>query len=141
MSDRPRVFLGRVPRYDDRAALASAVRRGLNAVGGHVRGHVFTKPNLVMPHHKVGRACYTRPEVARAVIEALLERAPDARFTVGGNSGLGVPTAVMARRAAGAEPELADGFWALERLFPGAVRIAPPTKHLCDVTSSRAVPC
>lgn len=125
MSERPRVFLGRVPRYDDRAALASAVRRGLDAVGGRVSGHVFAKPNLVMPHHRVGKACYTRPEVARAVFEALLERSPDARFTVGGNSGLGVPTAVMARRAAGADPDLADGFWALERLFPGHVTLSP----------------
>jgi uncharacterized protein (DUF362 family) len=115
-----------VTRYEERAALASAVRRGLDAVGTPaLKGKVFVKPNLVMPHHRVGKANYTRPEIARAVVEALLEREPDARFTFGGNSGLGVPTAVMARRAAGSDPELALGYWALERLFPGAVRISP----------------
>lgn len=125
MSGREKVFLALVERYDH-AAIAAAVRRGLEALGVEIPARLFGKANWVCAHDRVAAHGYTRPEHLRGAIAAIFERNPAATIVLGGNSGAGVPTRAMARRARGEAPEFRRrGALELARLFPGKVEVAP----------------
>ncbi|HEY3999632.1 MAG TPA: DUF362 domain-containing protein [Candidatus Xenobia bacterium] len=125
MSERPVVWIGRAESYQS-AVLAEALSRGFGVVQVPLGRVLAAKCNWVMAHRGVSRHCYTRPEVVRPAIEQILSQVPDAELTFIGNSGAGVPTAVMARRAEGEAPEFrGQGFCALPGMFHGRVRIVP----------------
>jgi len=126
LAAREKVFVARVRGYEDTAAIAAAVRRGLDFLGWKPPARLVGKANWVLAHEAVARSCYTRPEFLKGALTAILERNDAASIDLIGNSGAGVPTRVVARRAAGNAPEfLARGAYELERIFNGRVKIRP----------------
>lgn len=110
-----RVFIAEVSSYDE-GAIAGALERALDTLGEELPGERWVgKANWVFAG-RWAADCYTHPTFLTAALDVLLRRRPGASMTLVGNSGLGVPTRAMARRA---------GVDAVLRRFPGRVRIEP----------------
>lgn len=123
---REKVFVARVPSYDDPDAIAAAVRRGLEFLGYTPPARLVGAANWVLAHREVARSCYTRPEFLLGALRALLGRNESASIELIGNAGAGVPTRSVARRAAGTSVAFERrGAYELERALPGRVRIRP----------------
>lgn len=121
----PRVYVARVDRYDH-DELVAAIGRGLDHVGTKLRGNVVAKANWVFAHRGLAPAACTRPEVAHAAFEQLLQRDPDLYVLMCGNAGLGVSTRRMCSAARGEDPKFRrKGFAALPGLHRGRVQIRP----------------
>ena len=122
---RPRVYVARVGDYEP-AAIAAAVRRGLDHTGQPLRGNAAATPNLVFAHRRLSPAAYTRPEVVHGALEVLLAQRPDLYVVLCGNSGLGVSTRRMAAAARGSAPGLRRrGYLSLPRLHRRRVALRP----------------
>lgn len=124
-SDRPRVYVARVGDYDP-AAIAAAVRRGLDHVGQPLHGNVTAVPNLVFAHRRLSPAGATRPELVHASLQVLMQARPDLYVLLCGNSAAGVSTRRVAKAARGdSAPWKRRGYTALPKLHRGRVALRP----------------
>ncbi len=106
-------------------AIQSAVSAGLKAIDVSLTGHLFAKANWVLAHHRVARYAYTRPELLDGALHAIFALNPNIRdLVLGGNSGLGVSTRRMAKRA---------GVQALLSKFPNRLFIEPGDEALTAI--------
>lgn len=122
---RPKVYIARCPDYAP-DTVAAAMGRALAAVPCSLGRHSVAKANWVFADARMARSCYTRPEVVQAALDVLLAASRQAHVTFIGNSGAGIPTAVMAGRARGEAPAFQrSGYWAFPSLYPGRVRLEP----------------
>jgi uncharacterized protein (DUF362 family) len=101
MAKREKVILRRLLHYEP-SKIDEIVREGLEEFDliPKIQGHITIKPNVVMAHHKIAPAAYTRPEFLDGVLRAITNsnRNPK-QITIAEKCGAGLPTTRMFRRA------------------------------------------
>jgi len=101
MAKREKVILRRLPRYDPEK-IESIIYEGLDEFGltSKIGGRITIKPNVVMAHHKIAPAAYTRSEFLDGLLGAISNSNGNVkRITVAEKCGAGLPTTRMYRRA------------------------------------------
>jgi uncharacterized protein (DUF362 family) len=101
MAKREKVILRRLPVYD-LIKIEAIIREGLDEFNltSKIQGQITIKPNVVMAHHKIAPAAYTRPEFLDGLLGAITNSGGNAKkITVAEKCGAGLPTTRMFRRA------------------------------------------
>ena len=101
MAKREKVILRRLPRYEPEK-IEGIIREGLDEFGliSKIQGRITIKPNVVMAHHKIAPAAYTRPEFIDGALSAITSSNGNAKqITIAEKCGAGMPTTRMFRRA------------------------------------------
>lgn len=101
MAKRETVILRRIPVYDPKK-IEGIIQEGLEKLDltPKLKGKITIKPNIVMAHHKIAPAAYTRPEFMDGLLGAITKSGGNSRnITVAEKCGAGLPTTRMFRRA------------------------------------------
>jgi uncharacterized protein (DUF362 family) len=101
MEKKEKVILRRLPSYDP-DKIQDIIGEGLEELDliSKIRGYITIKPNVVMAHHKIAPAAYTRPEFLDGVLGAITHSNGSVRrITIAEKCGAGLPTTRMMRRA------------------------------------------
>ena len=101
MAKREKVILRRITLYDPEK-IQGIIKEGFDEfdLASKIQGHITIKPNVVMAHHKIAPAAYTRPEFLDGVLGAITNINKNAkRITVAEKCGAGLPTTRMFKRA------------------------------------------
>jgi uncharacterized protein (DUF362 family) len=101
MAKREKVILRRLSVYAPKK-IEGIIREGLDEfdLTSKIQGHITIKPNVVMAHHKIAPAAYTRPEFLDGVLSAISNsNGYTKKITVAEKCGAGLPTTRMFRRA------------------------------------------
>jgi uncharacterized protein (DUF362 family) len=101
MAKREKVILRRLPVYDPKK-IEGIIREGLDEfdLTSKIQGQITIKPNVVMAHHKIAPAAFTRPEFLDGLLGAITNSGENAKkITVAEKCGAGLPTTRMFRRA------------------------------------------
>lgn len=99
MAKREKVILRRITLYDPEK-IQGIIREGLDEfdLASKIQGHITIKPNVVMAHHKIAPAAYTRPEFLDGVLGAITNSNENAkRIAVAEKCSAGLPTTRMFR--------------------------------------------
>jgi len=118
---RPKVYLAAVEAYDTHA-VRQGILRGLEHVGGTVRGNAVGIVDWTDASSVATAAC-TRPEVVEGALDVLLGRESDLFFVLTGRSAPGRCTRRVAR--AGHGRGMRRGFLEIPRRHPGRVTVRP----------------
>ena len=54
--------------------IKAIILKGMDTLGVRSHGRTLIKPNLVMPHKRYFKGCYTRPEFMDGLLGAITER-------------------------------------------------------------------
>jgi len=99
MAKREKVILRRLPLYESEK-IQGIISEGLDEfdLTSKIKGHITIKPNVVMAHHKIAPAAYTRPEFLDGVLGAITNGNENTkRITIAEKCGAGLPTTRMFR--------------------------------------------
>ncbi|MCP2519417.1 DUF362 domain-containing protein [Candidatus Aminicenantes bacterium AC-335-B20] len=114
--NRPKVIIRKCENYDKKE-LIKIFSEGLEILEleSKIKGKIVIKPNVVLAHPKVAPSAFTRPEFLDALLSTLIEKSKNnTYFRIIENSGVGVPTSRMFKRA---------GYKNLEKKYP--VKLIP----------------
>jgi uncharacterized protein (DUF362 family) len=129
-----RVFVGLAPMgYLNPKQLEQTIREGMLFCGTPSvleklprPSQVVLKPNVIFAHSKLSRYSYTHPEIVRATLGAFFSFLPGAQVKVVEKSYNGTSTRSIFKKANGfSESFKTNGYYELERMFPGQVLMAP----------------
>jgi uncharacterized protein (DUF362 family) len=108
MAKKETVILRRLSDYDP-DKIEGIIKEGLEELNltPKIQGRITIKPNVVMAHHKIAPAAYTRAEFIDGLLGAVTSSNANAKqITIAEKCGAGIPTTRMFRRA---------GYYSLKR--------------------------
>lgn len=106
-----KVIIRKCDSYD-KDRIKSIIEEGIEKFGlkEKIKGKIVIKPNVVLAHKKVAPSAFTRVEVLEALLKALKSQGNEKiSFTIIENSGTGIPTFRMFKRA---------GYYYLRKIYP-----------------------
>ena len=89
---KPKVILKHCPAYDPQR-IQAILLEGMDTLGVRPQGRTLIKPNLVLPHARYFKGCFTRPEFMDGLLGAIQERGDKiTRLAVGERSAITIPS-------------------------------------------------
>ena len=123
-ASRPRVYIARVPTYDD-SLIREGLRRAFKHVGLPTGTNVLVESDWSGASRKLTPAASTRPEVVAGLVERLVRDEEKRQVMLSGRGALDVPARQAQRRAAGSGVFARRGFGGIRKLFGKQVRLQP----------------
>lgn len=112
-----KVIIRKCDSYE-KGKIKSIIEEGIEKLGlkEKIKGRIVIKPNVVFAHKKVAPSAFTRVEVIDALLQALKSNTEEiVSFTIIENSGTGIPTFRMFKRA---------GYNSLRKIYPN-LKLSP----------------
>lgn len=106
-----KVMIRKCDSYD-KGKISRIIKEGIEKFGleDKINGRIVIKPNVVLAHNKVAPSAFTRPEIIDALLQSLKSlNKENLSFSIIENSGTGIPTSRMFKRA---------GYNSLKRIHP-----------------------
>ncbi len=96
----------------DKEKIVKIIKEGIEKLGlkEKIKGKIVIKPNVVLAHKKIAPSAFTRPEIIDSLITSIKSlRNENLSFVLIENSGTGIPTSSMLRKA---------GYFSLRKTHP-----------------------
>jgi uncharacterized protein (DUF362 family) len=97
-----KVIIRKCDSYEEREKIVKIINEGIEKLGlkEKIKGKIVIKPNVVLAHKKVAPSAFTRPEIIDSLIKSIKSlKSEKFSFVVIENSGTGIPTSRMFRKA------------------------------------------